>query len=136
MKNKRIILDTNLWISYLISKNLNQIDSLIKSGEVKLLFSYESFEEVVDVVERPKFKQFFSTEDIEQIIDLFDQYGELVIVKSQVHICREKKDNFLLDLSIDGKADYLINGDKDLLVLKKIEKTRILSITEFLSIVK
>jgi len=131
MKNNRIILDTNLWISFLISKSLNKLDSLINSGKVKLLFSKESFEEFVEVVERPKFKRLFSSKDIEQIITLFDQFGELINVKSQVNICRDEKDNFLLNLSIDGKADYLITGDKDLLVLKKIKKTRILTITEF-----
>ena len=59
MKNKRIIFDTNLWISFLISKNLSKLDPLINEGKIKLLFSKESFEEFVDVVERPKFKRFF-----------------------------------------------------------------------------
>lgn len=134
MKNKKIILDTNLWISFLISKNLNKLDPLINSGKIILLFSKESFEEFVDVVERPKFKRFISSKDIEQLLNLFDQFGELVNIKSNVNICRDEKDNFLLNLSIDGKADYLITGDKDLLVLKKIEKTKILTISEFLDI--
>jgi len=134
MKNKKIILDTNLWISFLITKNLNKLDPLINSEKIKLLFSKESFEEFVDVVERPKFKRFISSKDIEQILNLFDQFGELVNIKSNVNICRDEKDNFLLNLSIDGKADYLITGDKDLLVLKKIEKTKILTISEFLDI--
>ncbi len=135
MKSKRIILDTNLWISFLISKNLTQIDYLIKSEKVKLLFSKESFEEFVDVATRPKLKYFFSSQDMEQIFDLFDQFGESIVVSSNVKICRDEKDNFLLNLSIDGKADYLITGDKDLLILDKIEKTKILTITEFLDIV-
>ena len=136
MKNKKIILDTNLWISFLISKNLNKLDPLINAGEIKLLFSKESFEEFADVVERPKFKRFFPIKDIEQILNIFDQFGELITVKSKVNICRDEKDNFLLNLSIDGKADYLITGDKDLLILKKIERTKILTIKEFLDIVE
>ena len=99
-----------------------------------LLFSKESFEEFVDVVERPKFKRFFSQKDIEQILDLFDQFGELINIKSDVNICRDEKDNFLLNLSIDGKADYLVTGDKDLLVLKEIKNTQILTMAEFLLI--
>ena len=136
MKNKRIIFDTNLWISFLISKNLSKLDPLINEGKIKLLFSKESFEEFVDVVERPKFKRFFSIKDIEQILNIFDQFGELISVKSKVNICRDEKDNFLLNLSIDGKADYLITGDKDLIILKKIERTKILKIKEFLDIVE
>jgi predicted nucleic acid-binding protein len=34
-------------------------------------------------------------------------------------------------LAVDGKANYLISGDADLLVLKKIKKTKIISIKEF-----
>jgi putative PIN family toxin of toxin-antitoxin system len=136
MKNKRIILDTNLWISFLISKNLSKLDPLINAGEIKLLFSKESIEEFVEVVERPKFKRFFSIKDIEKILNLFDQFGELIVVKSKVNICRDEKDNFLLNLSIDGKADYLITGDKDLLILKKIERTKILTIKQILDLVQ
>jgi len=136
MKNKRIILDTNLWISFLISKNLSKLDPLINAGEIKLLFSKESIEEFVDVVERPKFKRFFSIKDIEKTLNLFDQFGELIVVKSKVNICRDEKDNFLLNLCIDGKADYLITGDKDLLILKKIERTKILTIKQILDLVE
>jgi len=38
-----------------------------------------------------------------------------------------------LALAVDGKASHLITGDEDLLVLKKIKKTEILSISKFLS---
>ena len=134
MKSKRVILDTNLWISFLISKNLSKLDPFIKNRTLILLFSKESIEEFVDVVERPKFKRFFSQKDIELILNLFDLFGELVNIKSDVNICRDAKDNFLLNLSIDGKADYLVTGDKDLLVLKKIKITQILTMSQFLLI--
>jgi uncharacterized protein len=50
-----------------------------------------------------------------------------------VTICRDSKDNFLLSLAIDGRADYLLTGDSALLDLKKIGKTKIITISEFLS---
>jgi predicted nucleic acid-binding protein len=37
----------------------------------------------------------------------------------------------LLSLAVDGKADYLLTGDKDLLVLKQIGSTKIKTISEF-----
>ncbi len=49
-----------------------------------------------------------------------------------IKICRDEKDNFLLSLSVDSKAEYLITGDKDLLVLEKIENTEILTFSEFI----
>ncbi len=131
MKTKRIILDTNLWISFLISNNLSQIDSLIKSRTLTLIFSNESLEEFIDVIQRPKLSKYFTIIDTQQILQLFDDFGELISVKSNIEICRDAKDNFLLNLSLDGKADYLITGDKDLLVLGKIGNTEIIKFTDF-----
>lgn len=132
MKSKKIILDTNLWISFLISKKFNQIDKLIEGKRIILIFSNELLEEFIDVVSRPKFKKYFSKKDIEKIIENFDQFGELVKVTSDIRVCRDSKDDFLLNLSIDSKADYLITGDKDLLILEKIEDTTILTFSEFI----
>lgn len=132
MENKKVILDTNLWISFLITKNFTQIDKLIESKKIRLVFSGELIEEFLVVVNRPKFKRYFSQDEIEKILDYFDQFGELVTVKSDVQICRDEKDNFLLNLAIDSKADYLITGDVDLLVLEIIENTHILSFTDFI----
>lgn len=53
-------------------------------------------------------------------------------VKSQTTGCRDEKDNFLLALAIDSKADFLLTGDKDLLEIKKIGKTRIIAWIELL----
>ena len=60
MRNKKIILDTNLWISFLITKNFTQIDKLIESKEITLIFSDELIAEFIDVVNPPKFKKYFN----------------------------------------------------------------------------
>ncbi len=132
MRNKKVILDTNLWISFLISKKFNQIDRLIERKEITLIFSDELIEEFVDVVRRPKFKRHFAKKDIEILLKYFDQYGELIKVKSDTKTCRDKKDNFLLNLALDSGADYLVSGDKDLLVLEKIGQTKIMTFTDFI----
>lgn len=132
MKSKKIILDTNLWISFLISKKFNSIDNLIENKKITLIFSDELISEFVEVVNRPKFEKYFSKNDIKKILDCFDQYGKLIKVKSDIKICRDGKDNFLLNLSIDSKADYLITGDNDLLALDKIERTKIMNFTDFI----
>ncbi len=135
MKNNKIILDTNLWISFLISKKFSQIDKLIENKKITLVFSDELIEEFVDVVRLPKFEKYFSKSDVEKLLNCFDQFGVLIKVKSAVKICRDEKDNFLLNLSIDSKADYLISGDNDLLVLKQIEKTKIITFTDFMQLI-
>ncbi len=51
----RIIIDTNLWISFLLTKDLSKIDSLLKGNHAKLLFCDELLEEFIEVANRPKF---------------------------------------------------------------------------------
>ena len=132
MKNKKkVILDTNLWISFLITKNHTEIDNLIFEGKIQLIFSRELIEEFITVTTRPKFQNFFKTSDIEKLIELFDSYGKLVTVDIEINKCRDPKDNFLLSLAVESKADYLVTGDSDLLILKRIKKTKILSWKDF-----
>lgn len=133
MINRRVILDTNLWISFLISNRQQELDLFLNSGVVTLIFSVELLEEFLEVANRPKFKRFFKKSDIEGLLGQIQNFGELIIVESKVEKCRDEKDNFLLSLSVDGKADFLITGDSDLLVLSKIEQTQILTWSDFIS---
>lgn len=127
----RIILDTNLWISFLISKDFSKLDEIIFSKKSILIFSKELLEEFIEVVKRPKFRRYFAQTDIEELLETIDEYGEFIVVKSRIEICRDAKDNFLLSLAVDGKADFLLTGDQDLLMIKKIGNTNIKTISSF-----
>ena len=132
-KNKRVIIDTNLWISFLLTKNLSALDILFQKSEITLLFSKELLDEFVDVTNRPKFKKYFSSEDLQVLISSIKHHAEFILVTSDVKECRDPKDNFLLSLAKDGRATHLVSGDNDLLDLKKYGKTVILSYTEFIN---
>jgi putative PIN family toxin of toxin-antitoxin system len=131
----RLILDTNLWISFLISSKYEQLDELLFNQKCKLVFSQELLEEFVAVAKRPKLRKFISGNELEDILETIDEVAEFVDVTSEMSKCRDPKDNFLLSLAVDGKADYLLTGDKDLLVLKKIGETEIRTISEFFDVV-
>jgi len=131
----RLILDTNLWISFLISSKYEKLDELLFNQKSKLLFSQELLEEFVTVSKRPKLRKYISRDELEDILETIDEVAEFVNVTSEISECRDPKDNFLLSLAVDGKADYLLTGDKDLLVLKKIGKTEIRTISEFFDVI-
>lgn len=135
MKPKKIVIDSNLWISFLISSTGLFLKDLISNDEVQLLFSNESIAEILDTTLKEKFRKYFEIEKILLLIDFVKSKGNLISVKSNVNLCRDSKDNFLLNLSIDGKADFLITGDKDLLILKTIERTQIVTLAEFKKLV-
>jgi putative PIN family toxin of toxin-antitoxin system len=128
----RIIIDTNLWISFLLTKDYSQIDSLLRDNHIVLLFSSELLEEFISVTNRPKFKKYFSETDTQKLLSKINFKAEFISVTSEVALCRDFKDNFLLALAKDGRASHLITGDKDLLILRKIGKTEILTIADYL----
>lgn len=128
----RIVIDTNTLISFFLIRKSARLDSLIANGKILMLFSEELLNEFLTVIQRAKFKKYFSAGDIESLILMIRNRAQLVEVTSKVLICRDPKDNFLLALAQDGKADYLLTGDKDLLSLKKFKKTRILSLSDYL----
>jgi putative PIN family toxin of toxin-antitoxin system len=130
MQSKKIIIDTNIWINFLITKDLSFLDKFIDNGKLKLIFSNELYSEFLEVTERPKFKKYFHKSDIQRLTHIIDKFGILIEVTSQIEKCRDIKDDFLLNLAIDSNADFLVTGDLDLLEIKQISNTKILKIKE------
>ena len=98
----RIIVDTNLWISFLISKSVGELENKIYNKNLIVLFSEELNFEIDNVIKRPKFRKYFSSSEINIIHKIQNTVGEKIDVSSQVNICRDTKDNFLLSLCRDG----------------------------------
>jgi putative PIN family toxin of toxin-antitoxin system len=132
----KIIIDTNLWISFLLTKQFDFLDELLNAENITLVFSRELLGEFVGVVERPKFRKYFTRADLEHLLDTIDETAVYCDVISDVHVCRDEKDNFLLALAKDSEADYLITGDNDLLTLKQFEKTQIITIAIYKQMMK
>ena len=132
-KKDRVIIDTNLWISFLLTKDTYKLDKLFSDESLILLFSPELLDEFIEVASRPKFKKYFSIIDLEDLLQQINVQAEFIRVTSTIELCRDSKDNFLLSLAKDGEANYLLTGDSDLLSLRKIGKTRIQTLAEYTS---
>lgn len=131
-QKSRVILDTNLWISLLLTKDFQRFDKIIDNKDITLIFSDELLTELIEVSQRKKFKKYFEPDDIDMLLAIIRQRADFVIVTSKDDVCRDSKDNFLLSLAKDGRAKFLVTGDNDLLVLGVYGKTSILSITDFI----
>lgn len=130
-KQIKVIIDTNLWISFLIGKRLKNLQNLISENQVIIVISDQILEEIEIVTKRPKISKYFPENKAIEFISFLKVIGDSVKIKSNTCICRDDKDNFLLSLAKDGKADYLVTGDKDLLVIGLFEKTKIIDFNEF-----
>lgn len=134
--NIRVVIDTNVWIGFLIGKTLSGLSEAMFNNKIKILFSEELFDELVEVLQRPKFEKYFSRENITELISLLHSKAEQVEITKYFNDCRDPKDNFLLDLGISGNADYLITGDDDLLTMNPFHSLQIIDYRSFREILK
>jgi uncharacterized protein len=80
---------------------------------------------------REKLKKYFPQDSVSELLELLDAIAQRVEVKPTHFINRDPKDNFLLDLIDSSKADYLVTGDKDLLMHNPFKTAKILTPVEF-----
>lgn len=127
----KVIFDTNIWISYLIGKQLNKLNSALSNQKIQIVLTSQLKEELTEVTKRPKFKKYFKRKKVQELLKLMDIIGLNYEVKNYPNICRDSKDNFLLGLILVGKPHYLVTGDKDLLELNPFEGTQIIIPSDF-----
>jgi hypothetical protein len=129
--NIRVVIDTNIWIGFLIGKTLSGLSETIIKDNIRIIFSKELFDELIEVLQCPKFKKYFSQENIRELISLLYSKTERTEITEYFRYCRDPKDNFLLDLCVSGNADYLITSDDDLLALNPFRGVKIINYRQF-----
>jgi len=130
---KNIVVDTNVIISALLkSKNCSQILEALKQNKIGLVLSEKLLEEIWEVIGNLKFE--FTEGEKQELKELLKEKSKLVEPKEAISICRDIKDNIILECAVSGKVDFIITGDKDLLVLKSFRKIPIVSPRQFLKI--
>lgn len=127
----KVVIDTNLWISFLIGKELQNLKGLIVHERINLIITDQLIDELKIVTSREKFKKYFAPDKVDELISFLNIISEKVRIKKTEAICRDPKDDFLLALSQESKADFLITGDKDLLEIGIYGSTEILTIEKF-----
>lgn len=132
-KRTRLVVDTNVLISWLIGRRLRKFDEVLVQERCQLCFSTRALAEIAEVTRRPKMRKYFSLAVAEENIERLGRLGKVLKREPKVvPVCRDAKDDYLLALAKAAKADVLITGDRDLLVLKRYHGARILTPAEFL----
>ena len=127
----KVIFDTNIWISFLIGKRLSVISKYIANRQITIITTGRLIEELKEVTNRENLRKYFSSTKVLELINFLETIAENHETIPKHNLCRDPKDNFLLDLISASNADYLITGDKDLLTLNPFEKTAILTPFDF-----
>ncbi len=128
----KVVLDTNIYISaILFGRKPEEIRKLSQEGKIELLVSEAIIAEVAEVL-RKKFD--WESWQISQVIDEIRETAILVIPNQTLSVIKkDENDNRVLECAVEGKAHYIISGDKrHLLPLKEYQGIKILSPAEFL----
>jgi putative PIN family toxin of toxin-antitoxin system len=113
-----VIVDTNVLISAALFKN--SIPDLALSKALlngKILVSQNTLQELINTLLKPKLAKYISTKDSFAFVKRIENTALCIDVNETITVCRDPKDNKYLELAISGKADLIITGDADLLVL-------------------
>jgi putative PIN family toxin of toxin-antitoxin system len=133
----RAVLDTSIVVRAMLKPHgtVGPVLDLLAENRYNLLYSEPTLEELVDVLARPRLKRRFplQSRDAQTLIDLIVLRGEAVEVLSTLKACRDPKDDKFLELAVNGRADVLVSGDQDLLVLHPFQDIPIVQPAEFLA---
>ncbi len=138
MERRRIIIDTNLWISLLIGKRLSELRFLCNNDSIAVYFCEELKREFIQVASRGKIEKYVTKEHIMRTLELMEASCTLGVVKHTAvsSTLRDAKDLYLLALAEAVQADYILTGDKDLLVLQHHRQTKIVTFAAFMTLYK
>lgn len=136
-KEFKIAFDCNILASVLLGgitrQRFNEV--IYELSRIEIIYCDKLIEEMNKL---PSVKYFIekgiTTEVVSEFVVYFKKVSKNVKLKSNLVKSRDSKDNYLLNLCVDAKLTHLITGDKDLLVLEKIKKTKIVTFATFIDL--
>jgi putative PIN family toxin of toxin-antitoxin system len=118
----RVVIDTNVLVSALLNRQgtPGKLMDAVSDGSLVLVLTTEILEELAGTLQQPKIRSRVekTNVDVGLYLDLLRLYCETVAIDNiDAPLPRDKKDQHVLAALIASKADWLITGDADLLVL-------------------
>ena len=131
----RIILDTNIIVSGLISEHAApaQLLNSWADNAFTLVTSTTQITELQSVTHRPSVRPLMTPAHAGRFIDDLHRFATVLDRLPVVHRSGNPNDNFLLAMAEAGAADHLVTGDKrDVLAPKRHGNTSIITAKEML----
>lgn len=128
----RVVCDTNVVVSAVLLDRSVSADCFRHALEShELLSSHEILLELFDVLQRERLNRYTTEETRLEFFRVYAARVTILTPQFRVDVCRDPDDNRLLEAATEGKADMLITGDQDLLVLRDQFAFRIITPREY-----
>jgi uncharacterized protein len=126
-----LVFDTNLLVSSALhARSQTAADVFALMEQHAFAFSRSTFTEFYNVLMREKFDAYVTREDREALVKQFAAKATWHEPSVSITACRDPKDNPFLELALECRAQVLVTGDDDLLILDPFRGTRILPLRE------
>ncbi|MBU3662115.1 MAG: putative toxin-antitoxin system toxin component, PIN family [Bacteroidetes bacterium] len=130
---KLFVIDTNTLISAHLIKDSNPRRAYQYVLDWGILVqSKETFIEFAEKFTHSKFDRYISLENRVKAINELEVRCMIIPIHEEIIACRDPKDDKFLSLAWNSKADFLISGDKDLLVMHPFRNVPIVNPAQFL----
>ena len=132
-KDLKVVVDTNVWISALVFGGKPEVIlKLFIDGKITVIVSEEIITELRRII-TTKFPLYISRLGLLEA-SIRDDAIIVPLGENTIRVSRDTDDNKIIETAVKGKADYIISGDDDLLVIKNYESTGILKPSNFLEV--
>ena len=134
MKHERVVFDTNVLISALLSTTSTPARALEAAitGE-QLLATSATLRELMAKLLSAKFDRYVSRELRDALLFRLAPLVEVVEVAQEIRVSRDPNDDKFLEAALNGRADVLVTGDRDLLDLHPFRGIEILTPADYLA---
>jgi putative PIN family toxin of toxin-antitoxin system len=130
---ERVVVDTNVFVSELLRRSSVPGQASTRARhEAVLLVSQATMSELADVLAEAKFDRYVTIEQRLRFIRLIANVAEFVPIIHKVRECRDRNDDKFLEVALNGRADVIITGDADLLVMNPWRGVEIVSSPDYL----
>ena len=134
----RIVVDTNLFVSSLLSRHgaPAQVIAAWRNRQYLLVVSELIITEIRRVISSPIIREKYAIldQDIEDLLILINQEALIVpgLADAMGAIPDDPQDEIFLACAVDGQADMIVSGDRHLLNLREYRAIPILTARQFL----
>jgi putative PIN family toxin of toxin-antitoxin system len=134
MKIDRVVIDTNVLIgASLLDGSVPAQARNHAVGHSRLVATDDTVREFIDRLMLPKFDTYVSRSARDALAQSYLMVVDLVPVTQLIRACRDPRDDKFLEAAVNGRADVIISGDKDLLSLNPFAGIYILSPADYLA---
>ncbi len=130
---KKVIIDTNLWISFLIGHQTQVVRRMLTDLRFDVYVCERLIEEIRDVASRDKIRKRVTPADVEDLLSIIYAFCQFVTIQTEVSpsALRDPKDLYLLSLAETIDADDIVSGDADLTDIGQYQLTKIIKLADF-----